>query len=184
MKKTLIIACCFLLVAFNVVAQRYAVIDSKYILDKMPEYKDAQKLLDQFSEQWQQEVDQKQALMDKMYKDYEAEQVMLSDVLKKKREDELYNKEKELRDLQKKRFGFEGDLFKKRIELIKPIQDKVYIAIQKLAVDKSYDFILDKSEGITVIFADPKLDRSDDVDRKSTRLNSSHLRLSRMPSSA
>ena len=98
-----------------------------------------------------------------MYKDYDAEQVMLSDELKKKREDELFNKDKELRDLQRKRFGFEGDLFKKRQELIKPIQDKVYTAIQKLAVDKSYDFILDKSEGITVIFADPKLDRSDDV---------------------
>jgi outer membrane protein len=98
-----------------------------------------------------------------MFKDYDAEQVMLSDVLKKKREDELYNKEKELRDLQKKRFGFEGDLFKKRQELIKPIQDRVYTAIQRLAVEKSYDFILDKSEGITVIFADPKLDHSDDV---------------------
>ena len=77
--------------------------------------------------------------------------------------DEIFNKEKELRDLQKKRFGFEGDLFKKRQELIKPIQDRVYNAVQKLAVDKQYDFILDKSEGITVIFADPKLDRSDDV---------------------
>jgi outer membrane protein len=163
MKKTLIIACCLLLIAFTGSAQRYAVIDSKYILDKMPEYKDAQKLLDQFSEQWQQEVDQKQALMDKMYKDYEAEQVMLSDVLKKKREDELYNKEKELRDLQKKRFGFEGDLFKKRQELIKPIQDRVYNAVQKLATEKQYDFILDKSEGITVIFADPKLDKSSDI---------------------
>ena len=169
MKKTLnifrvlCIACCLLLIADSVSAQRYAVIDSKYILDKMPEYSDAQKLLDQFSEQWQQEVDQKQALMDKMYKDYEAEQVMLTDALKKKREDELYNKEKELRDLQKKRFGFEGDLFKKRQELIKPIQDKVYNAIQKLATEKQYDFILDKSEGITVIFADPKLDKSADV---------------------
>jgi len=165
MKKCLILATCFLLLATVSNAQRYAVIDSKYILDKLPEYKDAQKLLDQFSEQWQQEVEQKQALMDKMYKDYEAEQVMLSDVLKKKREDELYNKEKELRDLQKKRFGFEGDLFKKRQELIKPIQDKVYNAIQKLAVEKQYDFILDKSEGITVIFADPKLDKSADVIR-------------------
>ena len=138
---------------------------SKYILDKLPEYKEAQKLLDQFSEQWQQEIDQKQAMMDKMYKDYEAEQVMLSDVLKKKREDELYNKEKELRDLQKKRFGFEGDLFKKRQELIKPIQDRVYNAVQKLATEKQYDFILDKSEGITVIFADPKLDKSADIIR-------------------
>ena len=136
MKKILFIACSLLLVSIAGITQRYAVIDSKYILDKLPEYKHAQKTLDQFSEQWQQEIDQKQTLMDKMYKDYEAEQVMLSDVLKKKREDELYNKEKELRDLQKKRFGFEGDLFKKRQELIKPIQDRVYNAVQNLAVVK------------------------------------------------
>jgi outer membrane protein len=165
MKKLLILATCFTLLAAVSNAQRYAVIDSKYILDKLPEYKEAQKTLDQFSEQWQQEIDQKQALVDKMYKDYDAEQVMLTDVLKKKREDELYNKEKELRDLQKKRFGFEGDLFKKRQELIKPIQDRVYNAVQKLAVEKQYDFILDKSEGITVIFADPKLDKSADIIR-------------------
>jgi outer membrane protein len=163
MKRLFLIASCLLLIATAGTAQRYAVIDSKYILDKLPEYKEAQKTLDQFSEQWQQEIDQKQAIMDKMYKDYDAEQVMLSDILKKKREDELYNKEKELRDLQKKRFGFEGDLFKKRQELIKPIQDRVYNAVQKLAVEKQYDFILDKSEGITIIFADPKLDRSADV---------------------
>ena len=163
MKKTLLLAACFLLTAFAGTAQRYAVIDSRYILEKLPEYKEAQKKLDQFSEGWQQEIDQKQAMMDKMYKDFEAEQVMLSEALKKKREDELYNKEKELRDLQKKHFGFEGDLFRKRQELIKPIQDKVYNAVQKLAVEKLYDFILDKSEGITVIFADPKLDRSEDV---------------------
>ena len=163
MKKLLLITYSFLLISFCVHAQRYAVIDSKYILEKLPEYKESQSKLDQFSAQWQQEIEKKQADLDKMYKDYDAEQVMLSDELKKKREDELFNREKELRDLQKKRFGFEGDLFKKRQELIKPIQDKVYAAIQKLAVDKSYDFILDKSEGITVIFADPKLDRSDDV---------------------
>jgi outer membrane protein len=163
MKKLLIIATCFMLLATVSKAQRYAIIDSKYILDKLPEYKDAQKLLDQFSEQWQQEIDQKQALMDKMYKEYDAERVMLTEVLQKKREDELYNKEKELRDLQKKRFGFEGDLFKKRQELIKPIQDRVYNAVQKMAVEKQYDFILDKSEGITVIFADPKLDKSADI---------------------
>ena len=163
MKKLLILAVCFLLAANVSNAQRYAVIDSKYILDKLPEYKESQTKLNQFSAQWQQELETKQAALDKMYKDYDAEQVMLSDELKKKREDELYNKEKELRDLQKKRFGFEGDLFKKRQELIKPIQDKVYTAIQKLALEKQYDFILDKSEGITVIFADPKLDRSEDV---------------------
>ena len=163
MKKLLPFVFSLLLLSFGAKAQRYAVIDSKYILEKLPEYKESQTKLNQFSVQWQKEIEQKQADLDKMYKDYDAEQVMLADDLKKKREDELFNREKEVRDLQKKRFGFEGDLFKKRIELIKPIQDKVYIAIQKLAVDKSYDFILDKSEGITVIFADPKLDRSDDV---------------------
>jgi outer membrane protein len=163
MKKGFLIASCLLLIAFAGNAQRYAVIDSKYILEKIPDYKQAQKKLDEFSGLWQLELDQKQAAVDKMFKDYDAEQVMLPDNLKKKREDELYNKEKELRDLQRKRFGFEGDLFKKRQELIKPIQDKVYNAVQKLAVDKQYDFILDKSEGITVIFADPKLDKSEDV---------------------
>ncbi|MEO8720638.1 MAG: OmpH family outer membrane protein [Ginsengibacter sp.] len=163
MKKLFfIISACFLFTV-NSFAQRYAVIDSKYILDKVPEYKDAQQKLDQFSKMWQQEIDQKSAELDRMYKDYDAEKVMLSDELRKKREDQIFNNEKEVRDLQRKRFGYQGDLFKKREELIKPIQDKVYNAIQKLAVAKLYDFILDKSEGITVIFADPKLDKSDDV---------------------
>ncbi|HMH31786.1 MAG TPA: OmpH family outer membrane protein [Puia sp.] len=156
-----VLTTCLFVVASQ--AQRYAVVDTKYILDKMPAYKDAQKQLDQTSLQWQKEIDDKQSVLDKMYKDFEAEQVMLSEELKKKREDELFNKEKEVRDLQRKRFGFEGDLFKKRQELIKPVQDKVYNAIQKIAVNRLYDFILDKSEGITVIFADPKLDKSDDV---------------------
>jgi outer membrane protein len=142
---------------------RYAIVDTKYILDKMPEYKDAQKKLDQTSMQWQKEIDDKQSALDKMYKDFDAEQVMLSDTLKKKREDQLFNKEKEVRDLQRKRFGYEGDLFKLRQDLVKPVQDKVYNAIQQLAVNRMYDFILDKSEGITVIFADPKLDKSEDV---------------------
>lgn len=163
MKKLLFtLSACFLLVTIGV-AQRYAVIDSKYILDKLPEYKEAQEKLEQFSKMWQQEIDKKSAELERMYKEYDAEQVMLSDQLKQKREDQIYNMEVELRELQKKRFGFEGDLFQKREELIKPIQDRVYNAIQKLAVAKLYDFILDKSEGITVIFADPKLDKSDDV---------------------
>lgn len=163
MKKLIILAVCLLSFAGISQAQRYAIIDTKYILDKLPEYKDAQKKLDALSEQWQKEIDSKQSELDQMYRNYETEQVMLSDELKKKREDELFNKEKELRDLQRRRFGFEGDLFKKRQELIKPVQDKVFNAVQKLAVARQYDLILDKSEGITVIFADPKLDKSDDV---------------------
>ena len=149
---------------FSVQAQtKYAVINTKYILDKIPEYKDADNKLKALGDQWQKEIDDKQMVLDKMYKNYEAEQFMLSEDLRKKREDELFVKEKELRDLQKKRFGYEGDLFKERQKLVKPIQDKVYNAVQKLAVEKQYDFILDKSEGITIIFADPKLDKSDDV---------------------
>jgi outer membrane protein len=144
-------------------AQRYAVIDTKYILNKMPEYKEADKKLQATTELWQKEIDDLQLQLDKMYKNYEAEQFMLSEELKKKREDELFNKEKDLRDLQKKRFGYEGDLFKERQKLVKPIQDKVFTAIQKIATSRGYDFILDKSEGITVIFADPKIDKSDDV---------------------
>ncbi len=145
---------------------RYAVINTKYILDKIPEYKEADKKLKALGDQWQSEIDEKQMVLDKMYKNYEAEQFMLSEDLKKKREDELFIKEKELRDLQKKRFGYEGDLFKERQKLVKPIQDKVYNVVQKMAIARSYDFILDKSEGITIIFADPKLDKSDDVLRE------------------
>ncbi len=144
-------------------AQRYAVIDTKYILDKLPEYKNADGKMQAIANQWQKELDDMQNDLDKMYKNFEAEQYILTEELKKKRETELFNKEKDLRDLQKKRFGFEGDLFKERQRLVKPIQDRVYNAIQKIAVERSYDFVLDKSEGITVIFADPKLDKSDDV---------------------
>lgn len=161
--KALLIAIVFSAFAFSANAQRVGVVDSKYILSKMSDYTEAQNKLNQFSDMWQKEIDQKQAALDKMYREYDAEKVMLTDNLNKKREDELFNKEKELRDLQRKRFGFEGDLFKKRQELVKPVQDRVYNAIQKVAVDKSLDLILDKSEGITVIFADPKLDRSEEV---------------------
>lgn len=166
MKKLFVILCCAMLVSWSASAQRYAIIDTKYILDKMPEYKDADTKLQQVSDQWQKDIDARQAQLDKMYKDYDAEQYMLSDELKKKREDELFNKEKEVRDLQKRRFGYQGDLFTERQKLVKPIQDRVYNAVQKIAAARSYDFILDKSEGITVIFADPKLDKSDDVLRE------------------
>ncbi len=162
MKKILLVAC-LLGFAMTGFSQKYAIIDTRYILDRMPDYKAAQQQLDQIAADWQKDIDARQAELDKMYRDYEAEQVMLTPELKQKREDQLFNKEKDLRDLQRKRFGFEGDLFKKRQELIKPIQDKVYNAVQKLAVQRGYEFVLDKSEGITIIFADPKLDKSEDV---------------------
>src|SRR5215203_238897 len=166
MKKFVFLVGFCLFVAGFANAQKYAIIDTKYILDKMPDYKTAQAKLDNIAKTWQKEIDDLQGDLDKMYKNYDAEQVMLSDDLKKKREDQLFMKEKSVRDLQRQRFGFEGDLFKKRQELIQPIQNRVYNAVQKLAVQRSYDFILDKSEGITVIFADPKLEKSDDVLRE------------------
>jgi outer membrane protein len=164
MKKLLFVALMVLGTAVGVSAQqRYAVIDTKYILERIPAYKEADAKLKLVGEQWQKEIDDLQVQLDKMYKNYESEQFMLTEALKKKREDELFEKEKQVRDLQKKRFGYEGDLFKERQRLIKPVQDKVYDAIQKIATSRSYDFVLDKSEGITIIFADPKLDKSDDV---------------------
>ena len=164
MKKLLFVALMVLGTTMGASAQqRYAVIDTKYILERIPAYKEADAKLKLTGEQWQKEIDDLQVQLDKMYKNYESEQFMLTEALKKKREDELFEKEKQVRDLQKKRFGYEGDLFKERQRLIKPVQDKVYDAIQKIATSRSYDFVLDKSEGITIIFADPKLDKSDDV---------------------
>lgn len=162
--KKIILAITFLLsTSASLMAQRYCVVDTKYILENIPEYGAAQKQLDAISEQWQKEIDTKYQELDKMYRNYQAEQVMLTDDMKKRREDEIMNKEKAVKDLQRQRFGYEGDLFKKRQELIKPIQDRVYNSVQKLAASKLYDFILDKAGGITVLFADPRLDKSDDI---------------------
>lgn len=166
MKKIVSLAIIGILFSIAAQAQKYAIIDTRFILDRMPEYKTAQKQLDDLAASWQKEIDEKQAILDKMYRDFDAEEVMLSDELKKKRQDQLFLKEKEVRDLQRQRFGFEGDLFKKRQELIKPVQDRVYNAVQKISTQRGYDFVLDKSEGITIIFADPKLDKSEDVLRE------------------
>ncbi len=101
--------------------------------------------------------------VDKMYKSYQAERAMLSDEMRLKREEEITSKERAAKDLQKKYFGYEGELFRKRQELIKPVQDKVYNAVQKMAANKSYEFVMDKAGGVTLFYADPKLDKSDDV---------------------
>ena len=145
------------------VAQRYCIIDSKYILDRVPDYKNAQEKLDALSKTWQTEIDTRMAEVDKMYKSYQAERAMLSDEVRKKREDEIVAREKAAKDLQKQRFGYEGDLFRKRQELVNPVQDRVYNAVQKMTQQKGYDLVLDKAGGFTLFYADPKLDRSDDV---------------------
>lgn len=163
MKRTLLTLVFAAFASIAAHAQRYCIIDSKYILEKLQDYKDAQMKLDQYSKQWQTEVDTRMSEVDKMYKAYTAERAMLSDDMRKKREDEIVAKEKTAKDLQKQRFGYEGDLFKQRQTLVKPIQDRVYTAVQKMAASKGYDLVLDKAGGVTLFYADPKLDRSDDV---------------------
>lgn len=165
MKRILTLAAAILLLSLNnaVHAQRYCIIDSKYILEKVQEYKDGQAKLDALSKSWQTDIDNKMAEVDRMYKGYTAERAMLNEDMRKKREDEIVAKEKSVKDLQKQRFGYEGDLFKQRQIIIKPIQDKVYNAVQKYAASRSYDMVLDKAGGVTLFYADPKLDQSDAV---------------------
>ncbi|NOX86691.1 MAG: OmpH family outer membrane protein [Chlorobi bacterium] len=143
--------------------QKYAYVDTKYILDNIPEYQDAQDELDALSEKWQKEIEQGYAQVDEMYKKYKAEAVLLPEDIKRKREDEIVAKEKEMKDLQKKYFGPEGDLFQKREELVKPIQEKIYNAIETVATTRNFSFVFDKAGGMTLLWANPKFDISDDV---------------------
>jgi outer membrane protein len=153
----------FMSIGTRTMAQKYAYVSTQYILDNITEYKTAMTQLDNLSVQWQKEIEDKYAIIDKLYKSYQAEQILLTEEMKKKRQDEITSKEKDVKDLQKQRFGYEGDLFKKKQELIKPIQDKVYNAVKKLATDQSYAVIFDKSGDLIMLFANPKYDKSDDI---------------------
>lgn len=163
MKKFLMICIAISLMATAGFAQKYCVIDSKYILEKLPEYNEAQKQLDGISDTWEKEVAAKMKEVDQMYRSYQAERPLLSEPARQKKEEEIVAKEKEAKDLQKKYFGYEGDLFKKRQTLIKPIQDKVYNGVQQFAIQRGYDMVYDKAGGITIFYADPALDKSDEI---------------------
>jgi outer membrane protein len=154
-----LLACC----AIDASAQKYCYVSTQYILDNIPDYKTAQQQLDALSNQWQKEIEDKYAIIDKLYKTYQSEQILLTEEMKKKRQDEIMTKEKDVKDLQKQRFGYEGDLFKKKQELVKPIQDKIYNAVKKLATDQSYAVIFDKSSDLTMLYTNPKYDKSDDI---------------------
>lgn len=167
MKKITLIITILAISISGALAQRFAYVDTKYILDKMPEYKNAQALLDEQAALWQKELDKKSEQLKKMYTKYQAEEFLLSADLKKQREDEIVKAEDEIQELQKKRFGYNGDLFTKRQELIQPIQDKVFDAVQKIAEQKAYDFIFDKaSGGATMLYTNPKYDISEEVLKK------------------
>lgn len=145
------------------IAQKYAYVNTQYILDNMTDYKTAQQQLDNLSVNWQKEIEDKYAIIDKLYKAYQAEQILLTEEMKKKRQEEITSKEKDVKDLQKQRFGYEGDLFKKKQDLVKPIQDKVYNAVKKMATDLGYAVIFDKSSDLIMLYANPKYDKSDDI---------------------
>jgi outer membrane protein len=144
-------------------AQKYAYVDSEYILKNVPEYQDAQIQLDELSEKWQNEIEAKFLEIDQLYKKYQADVVLLPADMKQKREDEIINLEREVKQYQNEKFGSDGELFQKRQELVKPIQDKIFNALEEIAKSKNYAFIFDKSGSATIMFADPKYDLSDDV---------------------
>lgn len=162
MRRVFPFAVCILL-TLGTYAQRYACVNTEYILSNMPEYANAQQEIEDLSIQWQKEVEAKFRIVDKMYKAFQAESVLLPDELKAKKENEIITAEKEAKEIQKQRFGNNGDLVKKRAELIKPIQDKIYNAIEKVAQEKNYQFVFDKSAGATILYVDAKADISDQI---------------------
>ena len=153
----------FVMMSFTVSAQKIGYVSTEYILQNIPEYQDAQNEVEELSKQWQEDIEKRYADVDKMYKAYQADAVLLPEDLKQKREQEIVAAEREVKDLQRKRFGAEGDLFKKREELIKPIQEKIFNAIEEIATKKNYSFIFDKSGGPVIMFVDSKYDISDEV---------------------
>jgi outer membrane protein len=161
--RSLFIAGILMLMSIGSSAQKYAYVNTEYILENIPEYKAAQQQLDNLSIQWQKEIEDRYAIIDKLYKTYQAEQVLLTEEMKKRRQEEIALKEKDVKELQKQRFGYEGDLFKKKQELVKPIQDKIFNAVKKMATEQSYAVIFDKSGDLIMLYANPKYDKSDAV---------------------
>lgn len=163
MKKNaflLLLALCF---SHLSVAQKFGYIDSEFILSKMPEYPKAQAELDKFSTKSEQEIKDLTVQLDKMIKGYQAEEILLTDEMKAERQKAIDAKRKEVQEQQNKVFGYEGLLFLKRKELVKPIMDDVYKAVEKVAKSKALQFIFDKASDITMIYTDPRHDYTDYV---------------------
>ena len=166
MRKIGVLTLFILLTSAMAMGQKYAFVDSEYIRKNIPAFNTAQDQLDKLSQQWKKEVADGYAVVEKMYKSYQTESALLSPDMKTKREEAIVTKEKEMKDLQNKYFGMEGELFKKREELVKPIQDEILKAIKEIAVDGSYAVIFDTASGGNILFANPKFDISDQVFEK------------------
>lgn len=160
-KISLILIFCLSIVNTN--AQKFAYVDTEYILNKIPEFKQAQDKLDDFSQDWQEEIEAKYAEVERMYRAYQQDQVLLTEDMKIKREEAIINKENEAKNLQQKYFGPEGSLYSKRQELIRPIQDKIFDAIQTLAENNKYQVIFDSSSDLIMLYKNDNLDKSDQV---------------------
>lgn len=161
-KQFVVLAVCLLSIA-GLSAQKYAYVDTEYILDNIPEYKDAQNQLDDLAMSYQAEIEEKIAEIDKMRKNLQAEAVLMPDEVKDKRQSDIQDMEQQVKDLQQQRFGVGGDLFDKREELVRPIQEKIYNAIEEIATEKNYAFVFDKAGSLTILFSNNKFDISDDV---------------------
>jgi outer membrane protein len=161
--KRIVFSLALIALAFSTSAQRFGYVDTDYILENIPEYQQKQQQLNEISVQWQEEIEKMYAEIDRMYKDYQAEQILLTDDMKRKREEQIIEKEKEAKEKQKQRFGFQGDLFQKRQEFTKPIQDKIYNAIKEMADSRGYAVIFDKAGTLTMLYTSAKYDLSDDV---------------------
>ncbi len=167
MKKQLILFVLAIGISFSSYSQKFGYVDTEYILKNVPTFTAAQNKLDQYSQEWQEEIEGIYADIENMYKEYQAEKVLLTEDLKIKRENAIIEREKQAKELQKKYFGQDGLLFTKRQELVKPIQDDIYNAIKEVATEANLDFIFDSgSSSVNILFANPKYDRSDEVLKK------------------
>ncbi|MFV0267113.1 MAG: OmpH family outer membrane protein [Draconibacterium sp.] len=166
MKKLILTTAILISFVFASQAQKYGFIDSEYIMENIPAYTAAQEQLNQLSSQYQKELEAMHAEIEQMYQDFQAESVLLSEDMKRKREDVIISKEKDYKQLQRKYFGPSGDLFSKRQGLVKPIQDDIFNAVQEIATEGSYAVIFDKAGGTTLFFTNPRYDLSDQVLQK------------------
>lgn len=147
-------------------AQKIAVIDLQYVMKNIPSYETANEQLNILSSKWQKEIEFALEEVQTMRKNFQTELVFLSDEMKIKREDEILKKEREANDLKHTYFGPEGELFKKRTSLMKPLQDEIYTAVQEVCNERFYQLVIDRSSAAGIIFAAPKIDISDEVLRK------------------
>jgi len=166
MKKLMISALVLTLFAGSALAQKFAFVDSDYVLQNIPSYKAAQDELNKISETWETEIAAEYEEIENMYKTYKSERVLLTDEMRSKREEEIIKKEHSVKDLQNKYFGAEGDLSKKRQELVKPIQDAIYKAVKELSAEGSYAIIFDTASGASILYSNPRYDLSDEVLKK------------------